>query len=150
MASARMRTGLGAVLAAASALLGGSVLAHAEAAKPPAASTVILSLSPRTVRWATVYKVPDTAGHDPYYHVEVIEEERHTPPWQFKRLAVHIVVTSEALERSRLEQKAKTYIYKDIEFRIAYQAWRELSQAQREAVVCRTAILECIGEPDSM
>ncbi|RFB88591.1 DUF5086 domain-containing protein [Rhizobium leguminosarum bv. trifolii] len=126
-------------------------MAHAETAKPPAAvSTVILSLSPRTVRWATVYKVPDPADQDPCYHVELIEKERHTPQWQFKRLATHLIVTAEALERSRLEQKAKTYIYKDIEFRIGYQAWRELSQEQREAVVCRTAILECNGRSDSM
>ncbi|NEJ73996.1 DUF5086 domain-containing protein [Rhizobium phaseoli] len=144
MASTWLRIGLGAVLPATAALLGGTVFVHAEAANRPAVSTAILSLSPRTVRWATVYKVPDLAERDPYYHVEVIEKERHTPPWQFKRFATHLVVTSEALDRSRLKQKAKTYFYKDIEFRIAYQAWREQSPAQREAVVCRTAILECI------
>ncbi|MGV4796903.1 DUF5086 family protein [Rhizobium sp. F40D2] len=143
MASAWMRTGLAGVTAV-TALLGGTILAHAEAAKPPAVSTVILSLSPRTVRWATIYKVPDPADHDPYFHLEVIEKERRTPPWQFKRLAAYLVVTAEALDRSRLRQKAKTYFYKDIEFRIADKAWREQSPAQREAVVCRTAILECI------
>ncbi|ULJ81948.1 DUF5086 domain-containing protein (plasmid) [Rhizobium sp. C104] len=149
MASAWMRTGLGAALAAVAALLGGSVLAHAEAARPPAVSTVILSLSPRTIRWVTIYKVPDPADHDPYYHLEVIEKERHTPPWQFKRLAAHLVVTAAALDRSRLRRKAKTYFYKDIEFRIADKAWRQQSPAQREAMVCRTAILECIGRSDS-
>ncbi|MBB5663758.1 hypothetical protein GGE68_001948 [Rhizobium leguminosarum] len=143
MTSAWMRTGLAGVTAV-TALLGGTILAHAEAAKPPAVSTVILSLSPRTVRWATVYKGPDPADHDPYYHFEVIQKERHTPPWQFKRLATYLVVTAEALDRSRLRRKAKTYFYKDIEFRIADKAWRQQSPAQREAVVCRTAILECI------
>ncbi|HWT58804.1 MAG TPA: DUF5086 family protein [Rhizobium sp.] len=143
MASAWMRTGLAGVTAV-TALLGGTILAHAEAAKPPTVSTVILSRSPRTVRWATIYKVPDPADHDPYYHLEVIEKERRTPPWQFKRLAAYLVVTAEALDRSRLRQRAKTYFYKDIEFRIADKAWREQSPSQREAVVCRTAILECI------
>ncbi|EJT02414.1 DUF5086 family protein [Rhizobium sp. CCGE 510] len=144
MASTWLRIGLGAVLPATAVLFGGTVSADAAAAKRPAVSTVILSLSPRTVRWATIYKVPDPADHDPYYHVEVIEKERHTPPWQFQRLATHLVVTAEALDRSRLKQKAKTYFYKDIEFRISYRAWREQPPAQREAVVCRTAILECI------
>ncbi|WP_259666928.1 DUF5086 domain-containing protein [Rhizobium lentis] len=38
-----------------------------------------------------------------------------------------------------------TYFYKDIEFRIAYQNWRTRPHAQREAGVCRTTILECVG-----
>ncbi|WHO75807.1 DUF5086 family protein [Rhizobium sp. BT03] len=150
MASTWLRIGLGAVLPAVAALLGGAIFAHAEAAKRPAVSTVTLYVSPQTVRWATVYKVPDPADRDPYYHVEVIEKERHTPPWQFKRLATHLVVTAEAMDRSRLKQKIKTYFYKDIEFRIAYRAWREQSLAQRETVVCRTAILECVGAGGSM
>ncbi|MBP2448030.1 DUF5086 family protein [Rhizobium leguminosarum] len=150
MASTWLRIGLGAVFPGVTALLGGAVFAHAEATKRPAFSSVTLSVSPRTVRWAIVYKVPDPADHDPYYHVEVIEKERHTPPWQFKRLAAHIVVTADALDRSRLKQKIRTYFYKDIEFRIAYQAWREQYPAQREAGVCRTAILECIGANGNM
>ncbi|PDT02584.1 DUF5086 domain-containing protein [Rhizobium chutanense] len=136
---------IGTILLAVATILAAPVLVHAEAVKPPVVSTVILSASPRIVRWATVYKLPDPADHDPYYHVEVIEKERHTPPWQFKRLAAHMVVTADALDRSRQRQKVRTYFYKDIEFRGSYRAWRAQPLRQREAGVCRTTILECIG-----
>ncbi|WP_245503706.1 DUF5086 family protein [Rhizobium leguminosarum] len=67
-------------------------------------------------RWATAHKHPEPADHDPYYHVEVVEKERGSPPWQFKRLAALVVVTADALDRNRLRRKARTYFYKDIEF----------------------------------
>ncbi|ANL76081.1 hypothetical protein AMC83_PE00669 (plasmid) [Rhizobium phaseoli] len=127
------------------AILCQTTWARAEAVERPIISVIILSVSPRTVRWATVYKLPDPGEDDPYYHVEVIEKERRTPPWQFKRLATHVVVTADALNRSRSRPKARTYFYKDIEFRIAYQNWRAQLRPQREAGVCRTTILECVG-----
>ncbi|WP_245425662.1 DUF5086 family protein [Rhizobium sp. H4] len=99
-------------------------------------------------RWATVHKAPDPGEDDPYYHVEVIEKERRAPPWQFKRLTTHVVVTADASNRSRSRQKARTYFYKDIEFRIAYQNWRAQPRLLREAGVCRTTILECVGLAD--
>ncbi|MGO6674595.1 DUF5086 family protein [Rhizobium leguminosarum] len=80
----------------------------------------------------------------------VIEKERASPPWQFKRLAAHLVVTADALDRSRVRRKAKTYTYKDIEFRIAYRAWRAQPLMQQEAGVCRTTILECVDAADNM
>lgn len=144
----RMRIGLGVILLAVTTVLGAPVLLRAEPGEGSLPSTVILSVSPRTVRWAAVHTRPARSDRDPYYHVEVIEKERRTPPWQFKRLAVHLVVTADALERSHLRQNAKTYFYKDIEFRIAYQGWRGQPLTQREAVVCRTTILECVGAGD--
>ncbi|NZD64100.1 DUF5086 family protein [Rhizobium sp. WYCCWR 11290] len=145
-----MRISPEAILLAVATILGAPVFARAEAVKPPDVSTVILSVSPRTVRWATVHKHPEPANHDPYYHVEVIEKERASPPWQFKRLAAYVVVTADALDRSRLRRKAKTYFYKDIEFRIAYRAWRARPPMQQEAGVCRTTILECVDAADNM
>lgn len=133
------------VLFTVAAILGQAILARAEPVERPTISAIILSVSPRTVRWATVHTAPDPGEDDPYYHVEVIEKERRTPPWQFKRLATHVVVTADALNRSRSRQKARTYFYKDIEFRIAYQNWRAQPRPQREAGVCRTTILECVG-----
>ncbi|ULR47358.1 DUF5086 family protein [Rhizobium sp. K102] len=133
------------VLFTVAAILNQTILARAEAVERPTISAIILSVSPRTVRWATVHKAPDPGEDDPYYHVEVIEKERRAPPWQFKRLATHVVVTADALNRSRSRQKARSYFYKDIEFRIAYQNWRVQPRPQREAGVCRTTILECVG-----
>ncbi|MBY4611331.1 DUF5086 domain-containing protein [Rhizobium sp. 9T] len=127
------------------AILSQTILARAEPVERPTISAIILSVSLRTVHWATVHKAPDPGEDDPHYHVEVIEKERRTPPWQFKRLATHVVVTADALNRSRSRQKARTYFYKDIEFRIAYQNWRAQPLPQREAGVCRTTILECVG-----
>lgn len=140
-----MRVVPGAILLAVATILAAPVFTRAEPVKSTDVSTVILSVSPRTVRWATVYKHPDPADHDPYYHVEVIEKEQGSPPWQFKRLAAHLVVTADALDRSRLRQKAKTYFYKDLEFRIAHRAWRTQPLIQRGTGVCRTTILECVG-----
>lgn len=145
-----MRIGFGTILLAVTAVLATPLLLRAEPVKGKLPSIVILSASPRTVRWATIHKRPAPADRDPYYHGEVIEKERQTPPWQFKRLAVHVVVTADALERSRLRHNAKTYFYKDIEFRIAYQDWRAQSFIEREAVVCRTTILECVGATGNM
>lgn len=99
------------MLLAAVIIFGAVVSTRAEAAEQQVVSTIILSISPRTVRWATLYKVPDPAEDDPYYHVEVIEKDRRSPPWQFKRLATHLVVTADALKRSRQNHKAKTYFY---------------------------------------
>ncbi|WP_281414457.1 hypothetical protein [Rhizobium lentis] len=42
------------------------------------------------------------------------------------------------MNRSRSRQKARTYLYKD-------QNWRAQSRPQREAGVCRTTTLECVG-----
>ncbi|WP_311044319.1 DUF5086 family protein [Rhizobium lentis] len=133
------------MLLTAAIISGAAVSAPVAAAERSTISIIILSASPRTVRWATIHKVPDPAEDDPYYHVEVIEKERCTPPWQFKRLATHVVVTAAALKRSRQRYKAKTYFYKDFELRIAYQNWRTRPHAQRKAGVCRTTILECVG-----
>ncbi|ANL31687.1 hypothetical protein AMC90_PD00662 (plasmid) [Rhizobium phaseoli] len=133
------------VLFTVAAILSQTILARAEPVERPTISAIILSVSPRTVRWATVHKAPDAGEDDPYYHVEVIEKERRAPPWQFKRLATHVVVTADALNGSRSRQKARTYFYKDIEFRIAYQNRRAQPLPQREADVCRTTILECVG-----
>ncbi|MBB2817159.1 DUF5086 family protein [Rhizobium phaseoli] len=133
------------VLFTVAAILSQTILARAEPVERPTISAIILSVSPRTVRWATVHKAPDAGEDDPYYHVEVIEKERRAPPWQFKRLATHVVVTADALNGSRSRHKARTYFYKDIEFRIAYQNWRAQPLPQREADVCRTTILECVG-----
>ncbi|MDV4162907.1 DUF5086 family protein [Rhizobium leguminosarum] len=89
-------------------------------------------------RWATAHKHPEPADHDPYYHVEVVEKERGSPPWQFKRLAALVVVTADALDRNRLRRKARTYFYKDIEFRIAYgPGARNLSCGRRPAFAAR-------------
>ncbi|MBB2830765.1 UNVERIFIED_ORG: hypothetical protein GGD51_000866 [Rhizobium esperanzae] len=97
------------VLFTVAAILSQTILARAEPVERPTISAIILSVSPRTVRWATVHKAPDAGEDDPYYHVEVIEKERRAPPWQFKRLATHVVVTADALNGSRSRQKARTY-----------------------------------------
>jgi len=64
-----MRIVPGTILLAVATILAAPVFTRAEPVKSTDVSTVILSVSPRTVRWATVYKHPDSADHDPYYHV---------------------------------------------------------------------------------
>jgi hypothetical protein len=126
-------------------LFGPSALAQGGQTAMQLNDTVILSVSGAIVRWATIHRVPDSAdGDDPYFHVEVFERKRGKPPWQYRLLALHMAVTPEALLRSRLNRKARTYSYKPVESLFAYDAWRKAPREQRDASVCRTRILDCI------
>ena len=108
------------------------------------AEDVILSVSGGTVRWASVYKAMPERADDPYVHVRVFEHKRGSEPWRFKELAFHMVVTPQALEKSRSGKKAKIYHYKDVEIRGAYRRWLDDVSARRDVPVCETNILDCI------
>lgn len=105
--------------------------------------TVVLSVSPSTVRWADVYKVAGRSD-DPYLHVRVLEKKKGTAPWVFKELAHHLVATPQALEASRIKRKAKTYAYKDVEFLASYHRWLDDPAIRAETPVCDTDILSCV------
>lgn len=107
-------------------------------------SVVILADTPKITRWAAVHITPDEAVGDPYYHVEVLEHPKGAKPWVFKRLSLHMVITGEALEKSRIASHAKTYAYKDVEFRIVYKHWLANRQEQAQTPVCKTTIEECL------
>jgi len=106
--------------------------------------SIVLSVSPKTVRWADVYKVRPERADDPYYHVRVIERQKGWKAWQFNELAFHMAVTPKALEVSRIGKKAKIYSYKDVEIRNAYHRWLDDPATRSEVPVCDTNILSCV------
>lgn len=106
--------------------------------------SIILSASPKMVRWADVYKVRPERPDDPYYHVRVIERQKGWKAWQFNELAFHMAVTPKALDASRLGKKAKIYSYKDVEIRSAYHRWLDEPATRSEVPVCDTDILSCV------
>jgi hypothetical protein len=87
----------------------------------------VLSATANAVTWANVYQKPSTPSDDPYFHVRVFEKKKGTDPWFYKLVARHLVVTPEALEKSRTGEKAKTYSYNDAEFRYLYRDWLKSS-----------------------
>lgn len=105
---------------------------------------VVLSVTPTVTRWAAVYR--EARADDPYVHARVFEKRKGTSPWVFRELADHLVVTPEALAASRIRQTAKTWSYKDVEFRMAWRHWREDAETRRATPVCRSNILACVGE----
>jgi hypothetical protein len=107
--------------------------------------SIILSVSPRVVRWAEVYKSIGS-GEDPYFHARVFEKEKGTKPWVFKQLALHLVVTPQAVEASRIKQRARVYAYKDVEFRSAYRQWLVDPAARAKTPICKTDILRCLKQ----
>ncbi|ABS17444.1 DUF5086 domain-containing protein [Brucella anthropi] len=108
--------------------------------------TIILSVSPKWVRWADVYKVQPERPDDPYYHVRVIERQKDWKVWQFNELASHMAVTPKALTASRVSKKARTYNYKDVEIRSAYHRWLEDPAKRSEVRICSTDILSCLKQ----
>ena len=106
--------------------------------------TIILSVSPKWVRWADVYKVQPERPDDPYYHVRVIERQKDWKVWQFNELAFHMAVTPKALQASRIDKKVKIYSYKDVEIRSAYHRWLDEPATRSEVPVCDVDILSCI------
>jgi len=106
------------------------------------AGNVVLSVTPRVVRWAAIHKTPDPRHSDPFYHVQVFEKEKGTKPWVYKILAPHLVVTPDALNASRIGTKARTFHYKNVEFGYAYDAWLK---GRDNTPVCRTDILNCLN-----
>ncbi|MBC2885752.1 DUF5086 family protein [Ochrobactrum sp. CM-21-5] len=120
------------------------VLAAAPVSAQELQESIVLSVSPKMVRWADVYKVRPTRPDDPYYHVRVIERQKDWKVWQFNELAFHMAVTPKALETSRIDKKAKVYSYKDVEIRSAYHRWLEEPETRSEVPVCDTDILSCI------
>lgn len=106
--------------------------------------TIILSVSPKMVRWADVYKVRPERADDPYYHVRVIERQKDWKIWQFNELASHLAVTPKALEASRTSKEARTYNYKDVEIRSAYHRWLNEPETRSEVPVFNTDILNCV------
>ncbi|MEP7453994.1 DUF5086 domain-containing protein [Phyllobacterium sp. SB3] len=108
--------------------------------------SIVLSVSPKVVRWADVYKVRPERPDDPYYHVRVIERQKDWKIWQFNELSFHMAVTPKALEASRINKKAKIYSYKDVEIRSAYHRWLDDPATRSEAPICDTDILGCIKQ----
>ncbi len=113
---------------------------HAESIQ----QTVILVDTAKTTRWAAVHQKPDIVHSDPYYHVEIFEHQKGDKPWAFKRLAHHMVITPEAMEKSRNDTQAKTYAYKDVEFWITYKQWRNNPESRARKPICKTTITECL------
>ncbi|NNU62934.1 DUF5086 domain-containing protein [Ochrobactrum soli] len=111
--------------------------------------SVILSASPKVVRWADVYKVRPKRADDPYYHVRVIERQKGWKAWQFNELAFHMAVTPKALEASRISKKAKIFSYKDVEIRSSYHRWLDDPATRSEVPVCDTNILSCVDKSPS-
>jgi len=105
---------------------------------------VIFADTPKVTRWAAVHITPDEAIGDPYYHVEVFEHPKGAKPWVFKRLSLHMVISGEALEKSRIKARGETYAYKDVEFRIVYKHWLDNKQEQAQTPVCMTTIEVCL------
>ncbi len=62
--------------------------------------SIVLSVSPKMVRWADVYKVRPERADDPYYHVRVIERQKGWKVWQFNELAFHMAVTRKRCRRA--------------------------------------------------
>jgi hypothetical protein len=60
-------------------------------------------------------------------------------------VAEHLVATPEALEASRTGKRAKTYSYKDVEFRYLYRDWLENPQVRNATSICKTDILDCVS-----
>ncbi|WP_433762932.1 DUF5086 domain-containing protein [Brucella anthropi] len=108
--------------------------------------TIILSVSPKWVRWADVYKVQPERPDDPFYHVRVIERQKDWKVWQFNELASHMAVTPKALTASRVSKKARTYNYKDVEIRSAYHRWLDDPATRSEVQVCDTDVLSCLKQ----
>lgn len=107
---------------------------------------VIVADTPQITRWAAVHVEPDPANGDPYFHVEVFEHRKGAKPWAFTRLSQHMPITAKALEKSRIASRARTYAYKDVEFRIVYRHWRDDAQARAQTPVCRTTIDDCLKD----
>jgi hypothetical protein len=105
---------------------------------------VIFADTPKVTRWAAVHVTPDATVGDRLYHVEVFEHPKGAKPWVFKRLSLHMVITGDALEKSRIKSRARTYAYKDVEFRIVYKHWLANKQEQAQTPVCKTTIEECL------
>ncbi|MEE9909999.1 DUF5086 domain-containing protein [Brucella intermedia] len=108
--------------------------------------TIILSVSPKWVRWADVYKGQPERPDDPYYHVRVLERQKDWKVWQFNELASHMAITSKALTASRVSKKARTYNYKDVEIRSAYHRWLDDPATRSQVQVCDTDILSCLKQ----
>ncbi|MEN0100553.1 MAG: DUF5086 family protein [Brucella pseudogrignonensis] len=106
--------------------------------------TIILADTVKLTRWANIHQVPDPAHNDPYYHLEVFEHKKGAKPWVFKRLAHHMVITPDALDKSRTQKQAKTYAYKDVEFWITYKHWRDNPESRAQTPVCETTIIDCL------
>ncbi len=105
---------------------------------------IVIADTPKITRWAAVHQLPDAEANDAYYHVEVFEHEKGEQPWAYKLLSRHMVITGTALEKSRIPSKAKTYNYKDVEFRILYKHWLGSPEAQAKLPVCETTVNKCL------
>jgi hypothetical protein len=114
------------------------------AAPEELAGDVVLAADAKTVTWAAIYRKPAPGGEDPWYHIEVIEKDRRSEPWVFRRLATHMAITPAALLASRSDKRPKTYGYKNEQFITAYRQWQGQSREIRDGQVCRSTVLDCL------
>jgi len=121
-----------------------SMAAAAPARAQEQQKDVILSVNGSTVRWAAVYKMQPERPDDPYFHIRVFERKKGWEPWRFNELVFHMTVTPQALEASRVDKRAKTFNYKDVELRGSYRRWLEDVSTRTKVPVCETNILDCI------
>lgn len=125
-------------------LLASFACATTAAAQSPT-ETVVLATTKNSVTWADVYKNADNQPIDPYFHVRVFEKKKGSEPWVYHLVAPHVVVTPEALAASRMDKKAKTYSYKDVEFRYLYRDWLKNPATRSATPICKTDILDCLA-----
>lgn len=106
--------------------------------------SLVLTVSPKGVTWADVYKILPERADDPYFHVRVFERENGWEPWRYKELAFHMAVTPKALEASRIDRTAPVKSYKDVEIRMSYRRWLEDPATRSDVPVCDSDILSCV------
>ncbi|WP_343313667.1 DUF5086 family protein [Brucella sp. BE17] len=126
------------------AMLGASAVTFSAARAQALNENIVIADTPKMTRWAAVHVVPDEAAGEPYFHVEIFEHEKGAQPWAYKFLSRHMAITGAALEKSRIRSKAKTYNYKDVEFRILYESMRDKPVERAKLPVCETSIDDCL------
>ena len=90
-------------------------------------------------RWLVIHNLA-TFEQDKVFHIQVLAKAKEAKPWQVKRLAPHMAVSSDALIKDIIKA-TKGKVHPDV-YVGAYQKWL----ASEEKNVCRTSLLQCLDK----
>jgi hypothetical protein len=81
------------------------------------------------------------------YHIEVVCKGSKNPSWQIEKLAPHMAITPEALEKSVRKPKNKGDVYPE-QYEEHKKKWDENKLNGIQPVVCKETIKECLPKTE--
>lgn len=92
-------------------------------------------------RWLVIHNLEESLASG-IYHIEVLARPTGEPAWRVDRIAPHMAISAEALQRSIVSPRDKGAVYPE-SFNDAFRAWQAENSGEG-GQICTTSVQECL------